>query len=395
MAMKILTFSTLYPNAQFPSHGIFVEARLRHLLSNFNEITTQVVAPVPWFPFSGHRFGRYGKMAQIARLEDRNGIRVHHPRYVLFPKIGMATAPKFLAKASLSVLKNIISNGFDFDIIDAHYYYPDGVAATMLGKQLGKPVVITARGSDINFIPKFSKPRKMILHAARDAAASITVCEALKTEMTKLGADSSKIYPLRNGVDLQLFQPIDRQKARIQFGWTEKTLLSVGHLIERKGHDLVINAMRNLPEFRLVVIGNGEEDFKLRQIASAAGVQNRVDFLPSIKQNDLRTYYGAADALILASSREGWANVLLEAMACGTPVVATNIWGTPEVVKGRDAGVLVPVRSAEGIAAGVRALFADYPDHRATRRYAEGFGWRQTSEGQNALFQSVLAKRFT
>lgn len=391
--MKILTFSTLYPNTQFPSHGIFVETRLRHLLANFKEVSTQVVAPVPWFPFSGPRFGRYGKLARIPRSEVRHDIEILHPRYVQLPKIGMNSSPYFLAKASLPVLKNVIESGFDFDIIDAHYYYPDGIAATIMGKQLGKPVVITARGTDINLIPQFSKPRKMILQSASDAAASITVCEALKAELARLGADANKIFSLRNGVDLELFQPVNREKARIQLGWTAKTLLSVGHLIERKGHHLVIQAMRELPEFRLVVIGSGEEAENLKRLAGAIGVHERVDFLPSIKQTELRSYYGAADALVLASSREGWANVLLEAMACGTPVVATNIWGTPEVVRNPNAGVLVPARTSEAIATGVKTLFENYPDHGATRRYAEGFNWYETSQGQMKLFRSVISGR--
>lgn len=389
--MKILTFSTLYPNTEFPSHGIFVETRLRHLLANFIDVSTQVVAPIPWFPFPGQRFGRYGKLARIQRSEIRNDIQVLHPRYLNLPKIGMTLAPHLLAKASLPVLQNVIAGGFDFDIIDAHYYYPDGVAATFLGQYLRKPVVITARGTDINLIPQYSAPRKMILKSAHNAAASITVCEALKSEMTRLGAESSKIFPLRNGVDLQLFRPIDRDQARMRLGWAAKTLLSVGHLVERKGHHLVINAMRDLPDFRLIIIGSGEEQENLQRLAHVTGVHDRVDFLPSIKQTELHTYYGAADALVLASSREGWANVLLEAMACGTPVVATNIWGTPEVVRSREAGVLIPARTAEAIAAGVKSLFANYPDHDCTRRYAEGFNWRETSEGQMALFHSVLA----
>ena len=318
--MKILTFSTLYPNAPFPSHGVFVESRLRHLLANCNDVSTQVVAPVPWFPFSGHRFGRYGKLAQVAHSEVRHGIQVLHPRYIHLPKIGMTLAPRFLAAASLPVLKSLIASGFDFDLIDAHYYYPDGVAAAALGKQLGKPVVITARGSDIHLITQYAKPREMILQSARDAAASITVCEALKSEMTRLGAEPTKIFPLRNGVDLHLFQPIDRDKVRTQLGWTAKTLLSVGRLTENKGHHLVINAMRDLPDFRLVIIGSGEDEDNLHRLVDATRVHDRVEFVPSIKQTELPKYYGAVDALVLASAREGWANVLLEAMACGTPV---------------------------------------------------------------------------
>jgi teichuronic acid biosynthesis glycosyltransferase TuaC len=388
--MKILTFSTLYPNDQFPSHGIFVETRLRHLLKNFDGVSTRVVAPVPWFPSANPRFGRYARLAQISQAEIRHGIDITHPRYLQIPKFGMNSAPRFLARASLPVLKKLISDGFDFDIIDAHYYYPDGVAAVILGRQLGKPVVITARGTDINLIPKFPKPRAKILEAARQAAASITVCEALKTELERLGAEASKIVALRNGVDLELFHPIDRAQARLRLGWTQKTLLSVGHLIERKGHHLVIEAMRELPDYRLAVIGSGEEEAALHELSKSMNVSERVDFIPSIKQSELKTYYGAADGLVLASSREGWANVLLEAMACGTPVVATSIWGTPEVVKSREAGILIPERTAAAIAKGVEDLFADYPDHSATRRYAESFNWRETSARQMALFESVL-----
>ncbi len=369
-----------------------METRLRHLLANYPEVENLTVAPVPWFPFSNPRFGRYARSAQVPRTEVLNNIRVLHPRYTLLPKIGMTTAPYLLARAMAPILKKIIADGFDFDLIDAHYYYPDGVAATILGKQFNKPVVITARGTDINLIPQYDAPRKMILKAAAEAAASITVCEALKTELTRLGADASKIHALRNGVDLELFHPIDRQQVRASFGWTGKTLLSVGHLIERKGHHLAIEAMRELRDYRLIVVGSGEESDNLHKLAKDVSVADRVTFVPSVKQAELRNYYGAADALILASSREGWANVLLEAMACGTPVVATSIWGTPEVVTSPEAGVLVPERTANSIIAGVNALFANYPDHQATRRYAERFNWRETSDRQMELFRFVLNK---
>ena len=369
---------------------MFVETRLRHLLANYPEVENLTVAPVPWFPFCRARFGQYARYAKVPREETRNNIRVLHPRYALLPKIGMTTAPYLLARAMAPVFKKIIADGFDFDLIDAHYYYPDGVAATILGKQFNKPVVITARGTDINLIPQYDAPRKMILKAAADAAASITVCEALKTELVRLGADANKIHALRNGVDLTLFQPVDRQQVRARFGWTGKTLLSVGHLIERKGHHLAIEAMRELQDYRLVVVGSGEENNNLHKLANDIGVADIVEFVPSINQTELRNYYGAADALILASSREGWANVLLESMACGTPVVATSIWGTPEVVTSPDAGILIPERTANSVAAGVKTLFANYPDHQATRRYAERFNWKDTSDRQMELFRTVL-----
>ena len=211
-----------------------------------------------------------------------------------------------------------------------------------------------------------------------------------KSELTRLGADANKIHVLRNGVDLELFHPVDRQQVRTRFGWSGKVLLSVGNLVELKGHHIAIDALRALRDYRLVIVGNGEEKDNLHKLAKHVGVADRVSFVPSLSQAELRDYYGAADALILASSREGWPNVLLEAMACGTPIVATRIGGIPEVVTAPEAGLLVTERTVNSIAAGVNALFASYPNRQATRRYAECFDWRETSDRQMALFRSVL-----
>lgn len=388
--IRTLLFSTLYPNGVRPSHGIFVETRLRHLLAS-GEVDTRVVAPVPWFPFRHPRFGEYAKHAAVPRQEERNGIRVEHPRYLLLPKIGMNSAPASLARAGLAAARQLIAQGFDFDLIDAHYFYPDGVAATMIGKALNKPVVITARGTDINLIPQYDQPRRMILQAAADCAAMITVCAALKDALVDLGAQADKITALRNGVDLELFKPEDQPHARAAFGMNETfAIASVGHLIERKGHHLVIEALAQIPAAELYLAGGGAEETRLRALAAQLGVISRVHFLGAMPQARLRTLYSAVDCLVLASSREGWANVLLEAMACGTPVVATNVWGTPEVVAAPEAGVLMDERSAGGIVRGVARLRAALPARSATRAYAEQFGWQPTTAGQLALFRRVL-----
>lgn len=389
--MKILTFSTLFPNAERPNHGIFVETRLRHLVAG-GKVESRVVAPVPWFPFRHRRFGQYASFARVPMEETRHGIKVTHPRYPLLPKVGMTLAPFMLASAVKPAIQRIIDEGYDFDLIDAHYFYPDGVAAVMLGKYFNKPVVITARGTDINLIPRYRLPRKMILWAAQRAQGMITVCNALRDEMVTLGGDAGRITPLRNGVDLQIFQPVDRDAMRKAFGLKQFTLLSAGHLVPVKGHDLVITALSMLDDVRLLIAGNGPERKKLEDLAQRLNVANRVTFLGALPQAELKNYYGAADALVLASSREGWANVLLESMACGTPVVASNVWGTPEVVASADAGVLMPERTAEGVAQAIRTLRAQYPDREATRRYAERFSWDDTTAGQVELFQRILGK---
>jgi teichuronic acid biosynthesis glycosyltransferase TuaC len=389
--MKILTFSTLFPNAAKPHHGIFTETTLRHQLET-GQIAAKVVAPVPWFPFSGEVFGGYSVLARAPKTETRIGVDVHHPRFAVLPKIGMHLAPMSLACAAKGVIGRLLDEGYDFDVIDAHYFYPDGVAAALLGKYFNKPVVISALGTDINLILRYPIPRRMILWAAAQAAEVITVCEALRTEMIRCGADGRRITTLRNGVDLQLFKPVSRDETRRALGLDGFTLLSVGYLDPRKGHHLVIQALPQLAGVRLMIAGSGPERGRLEVLARALGVAERVTFLGPLTQDVLRQYYGAADALVLASSREGWANVLLEAMACGTPVVASNVWGTPEVVRAPAAGVLMDTLTAQGVADGVRRLRANYPDHAATRAYAQDFGWDETTRGQIRLFHNAAMR---
>ncbi len=391
--MDILTVTSLYPNAEMPAHGVFVENRLRHLMAA-GGIRLRVVAPVPWFPFGSPRFGAYGRYARVPRREVRHGIDVAHPRYVVLPRIGMILAPALMYACLRRHVGRLLARGASFDLIDAHYFYPDGVAAALLGRATGRPVVITGRGTDLNLFPRYALPRRMIRWAARRAAGLVTVSAALKGALVELGIAADKVKVLRNGVDLDIFRPpADRAAFRQSLGLPRPTLLSVGHLIERKGHDLVIRALEELTDFDLVIVGTGPERGRLEALARAIGVAGRVRFAGAVDHAGLAVFYGAADALVLASSREGWANVLLEAMACGTPVVASAIWGTPEVVAAPEAGVLMDVRSPAGVAEGVRRLMSALPDRAATRRYAEGFAWDATTRGQLELFGRILAAR--
>ena len=378
--MKILTFTTLYPNRVTPSHGIFVEHRLKHLITT-GDIEARVVAPVPWFPSTNPRFGRYADFARVPFRENRNGVEIIHPRYPVLPKIGMTIAPTLMATWVIRCLKSILKEGFEFDLIDAHFLFPDGVAAVLAGRLLGKPVVLTARGTDVHTYPRYVLVRRMILWAIQNAQAVVTVCEALRQELLKLGVGEERVSTLRNGVDLDLFQPGDRQEARRRLRFDRTTLLCVGSLREVKGQSLLIRALDELPDTDLVLVGDGEEKSNLQTLASSRGVLSRVRFIPAIDQHLLPDYYCAADALVLASSREGWPNVLLESMARGTPVVATATWGIPEVVTERAAGVLFSERSPHSLAMAVTELFEDYPTAQETRKYAERFDWSQTSLG--------------
>jgi len=386
--LRILTVSTLYPNAKRPAHGIFVENRLRHLVAG-GRVESLVVAPVPWFPFNRPRFGQFSELNRIPAAEMRHGIPVHHPRYPVIPKIGMSIAPTLLYLAMRPFVPELIAKHGDIDLIDAHYFYPDGVAAVMLAKQLGKPVVITARGTDINLIPRYALPRRQIQWAARNTNGMIAVCQALKTEMVALGIEDRRIRVLSNGVDLEQFQPRPRDEVRRKLSIDGPTLLSVGHLIERKGHDLAIRSLAQLPDVTLMIAGAGPERGALESLAREIGVAERVRFCGLVSQADLPDLYSAADALVLASSREGWANVLLEAMACGTPVIASDVWGNPEVVADPAAGLLVQ-RTPDSIAEGVKRLLLAPPSREDTRHYAERFSWEATTAGQVEVFLAAI-----
>ena len=391
--IRLLTFSTLYPSSARPGHGIFVETRLRELLAS-GQVDARVVAPVPWFFSTNARYGEYAKMAQTPEREVHNGIDTLHPRYLLPPKVGMTIAPFLLALGALPAIKQLRAEGFDFDVIDAHYYYPDGVAAALIGHFFRKPFTVTARGTDLNLIPQFFLPRKMMQWSARRAAASIGVCSALVDVLRTWGIAQESLHVMRNGVDLDRFRPVPQDVVRAELGVSGfPILLSVGYLIERKGHHVALDALARLlpthPSARLIIIGSGTERDSLVAQSFRLGLQSNVTFAGALPNAELFRWYSAADIMLLASSREGWANVLLESMACGTPVVATRIWGTPEVVSNSTAGLLVERRDGAAFADAIRLLLAKMPDRALVRAYAENFSWQGTTDAQLALFGSI------
>jgi glycosyltransferase involved in cell wall biosynthesis len=389
--VKVLTFTSLFPNAAQPRHGIFVENRLRHLVAT-GQVEVRVVAPIPWVPPLVSRSRRYRSLAAAPRVEQRNGLTIDHPRYPVVPKIGMTIAPFLMFGWVVGAVKRAIAEGFDFDLIDAHYLYPDGVAAALLGRRFRRPFVITARGSDVNVIARFALPRRMIVQSASRAAAVITVSRSLKDSVLALGVPGEHVRVLRNGVDLAMFAVGDRAADRRRLAVSGPTLISVGNLLEAKGHDLVIRTVADLPGVSLLIVGEGPDRPAFEALARDLHVTDRVRFLGERPHAELAPLYRAADILVLASAREGWPNVLLESMACGTPVVATDVGGVVEIVTAPEAGTVVHDRSARSIADAVKTMLASSPDRTTTRAYAERFGWDETSRGQLELFQEIVAR---
>ncbi|MEL7448566.1 MAG: glycosyltransferase family 4 protein [Pseudomonadota bacterium] len=383
--MRVLVFSSLYPNTAQPRHGIFIEQRVRRL--HEAGLAVSVVAPVPWFPSTHPRFGSYATLAAVPRRDQRHAIDVLYPRYPVVPKVGMTIAPALMAAATLPMLRRLVATA-DYDLMDAHYFYPDGVAAVWLARRLGLPVAVTARGSDINVIGNYRLPRRMLRWAARKADSVITVSDALRVRFGELGADASEISVLTNGVDLELFRPED------DGGAVEvDTLLSVGNLTENKGHHLVIDALALLPHKQLIVVGDGPMRGELTRQVDARGLSDRVQFRGVMPQEALRQLYAQAGTLVLASASEGMPNVVLESLACGTPVVATPVGGVPEVMTAPEAGVLLKTRSATAIAEAVERLDRRRPATAEVRAFAERFGWVSTTQQQIALYTDVARRK--
>lgn len=375
--INVLTITSLYPNSEQTRHGVFVEERLRHLAAT-GRFNVQVVAPVPWFPFRSGAFGLYGRYARVPPSEERLGRVISHPRYVTIPKVGMTVAPYLYAAGIGPAVRRICASLRGPVVLDGHFLYPDGVATALLARRLCLPYILTARGQDVTLFPRYAIPGKLILWACHGASRVVTVSEALRSVLLGLGVAADKVVTLRNGVDLDKFRPGDRAVARQQVGFHRRTLLAVGHLIERKDHELIIRALPLVPDVDLVIVGEGPLRNRLLVVARELGVDARVRILPNVLQDQLTAYYTAADLSVLTSRHEGMPNVVLESLACGTPVVATIVEGVPELLDHPVAGCLVAERSAQALAGAINQLLAAPPDRAATRQHAAGLGWDPT-----------------
>ncbi|WP_319633620.1 glycosyltransferase family 4 protein [Pelagibius marinus] len=389
--LRILTFTTLYPNTERPQYSVFVENRLRQLVAS-GEVSARVLAPVPYFPFRSRRFGTYASFARTPLHEARFGLEIDHPRYLAIPKVGMSMAPYLLYDCARRALGRLQKEGRRFDLIDAHYLYPDGVAAVMLGRTAGLPVTVTARGTDVNLLPDFFLPRRLIRQAARRADGVIAVSSALAERLARLGVDRSRITVLRNGIDPTVFRPRTPYRRAGQPP-PRPLVVSVGNLVPLKGHDLAISALAEIPGLTLWIVGTGPERGRLELLARDLTVADRVSFLGSVPHKRMPEVYSAADLLLLASEREGWPNVLLEAMACGTRVVTTRVSDVAEIVNSPIAGICLSERRADCLARAIRRLLAAPVPCAQTRAHALNFTWDATTAGQIALFREILNRR--
>ncbi|WP_138380263.1 glycosyltransferase [Luteithermobacter gelatinilyticus] len=383
--MKLLTFTSLYPNSLQPRHGIFVRTRMSWL-DRIGDVERKVIAPVPWFPFMNLLHGsRFRTLNQIPRHEDQDGIDVLHPRYLTLPGTNLVNVADSMARAARPMIEALYTDDQLFDILDGQYLYPDGVAAARLARHFNRPLVLTARGSDVNYWMQQPRPRAAILEALEAAAAVICVSQSLKQTLLSHGLTDTKLTVVPNGVDQTLFhsrQPSPPQ----QPGY----LLCVGNLVPLKGQDLILEALTMVPDWRLVLIGQGPDRKKLRRLVRELGLEKRVVFIEHVHQSDLARYYAHAAATILMSVMEGMPNVMLESLACGTPVIATAVGGIPEVITPEN-GILLKDRNSATLAQAIQELKLRQWDRKHIEMEMAAYDWSHVARRQYDLYRQVLA----
>jgi len=390
--MKVLVLSSLYPNNIWTHHGVFVKEQMTHF-SKLEYCEVTVVAPVPYFP--PIKINRRWLYSQVLKKERIEGLEVHHPRYVIIPKVSIALQGVMMFLALYPSIRRI-QEEFDFDLIDSHYVYPDGFAAVLLGHALGKPVVVSALGTDINLYREFWLIRKLLRQTLEKADGVIAVSSALKEAMIRMEIPAEKISVVPNGVDVEKFYPIPRPEARSRLSLPNKRiLLSVGGLVPGKGFDLLFGALQLLvgsqrrQDLYLVIAGEGYFRKDLEKLISDFRLDQYVRLVGDVAHADLLAYYSAADLFCLASSQEGWPNVIMESLACGTPVVATAVGGIPEILSSEALGIVVRRDEAELAQAIAQAL--ERPWCRQTIvQYAQRNTWHQVAKSKHAVFDSVL-----
>ena len=395
----IVVFSSLFPNSFQPMSGLFIRERMFRV---GQQLPMSVVAPVPWFPFQSLiRRVRPDFRPEAPGDEVQKGVDVFHPRYLSIPGAFKSLDGTLMALCCLPQLMKLKRQG-RLDILDAHFAYPDGYAATWLGRWLKRPVTITLRGTETRHLAS-AKLKPLVLAALSRASRVFSVSDSLRQAAISHGAEPSKIQVVGNGVDISKFSPVDRQGARAKLGLmaNAKVIVTVGGLVERKGFHRVIAALpeilKKFPDTVYLIIGGasaeGDWTSKLQQLVADNGLGNAVKFLGLMAPEELSVPLSAADIFVLSTRNEGWANVLLEAMACGLPVVATDVGGNSEVVCRPELGKIVPFDDHRALVDAIAQSLSQAWDQAAIRAYAQANTWDSRVATLTEEFRGLARQR--
>ncbi len=389
--LRVLTLASLFPDQTRPTFGPFVERQTLGLAAH-PVVEVRVVSPVgvpPW-PLSLHP--RYRALAALPLVEQWKGTTVYRPRFIHIPGTSGRFDASAMARAVTPLLRRIRAE-FAFDVIDAEFFFPDGPAAVQLGEMFCVPVSIKARGADIQFWGVEPATRGQVLDAAYRADGLLAVASALKGDMVALGMEADKIRVHYTGVDLSLFKAGERAEAKAELGISGPLVLSVGALIPRKRQALTMEAVATLDGVSLALIGKGEDAETLGTLAAKLGISDRVKILGALPHAEIARWLAAADVMCLPSKSEGLANAWVEALACGTPVVTTDVGGARELMDRADAGHIV-APEVETLAAAMDDLISYPRDPLAVRAVAERFTWEANTAALYAHLNGLVG-RFT
>ncbi len=393
---RIVVLSSLFPSSVRKHAGLFVRERMFRVAS-FAEIT--VVSPVPWFPLQSLiRWFKPNYRPMPAKQEVMNGITVYYPRFLSIPGLFRHWDGKMMAKAAQKVIAKL-DKSQGVDIIDSHFTYPDGYAATQIGRALNKKVTVTLRGTELPHSQDAQK-RALMLETWANADHMICVADSLKQLAVSLGADAAKFTVVGNGIDTEKFSPIPQEQAREALGIDAdaKVMITVGGLVKRKGFHRVIECMpellRSYPKLVYLVVGGasaeGNMEAELKQQVSELGLEQQVRFMGPLAPDQLSTPLSTADLFVLSTANEGWANVILEAMACGAPVVATDVGGNAEVVNSDTVGTIVPFGDSQALCAALNDGLSKDWDRQAIIAYAQANHWNTRMDKLNQIYRSLF-----
>jgi len=348
--MRVLVVTKIFPNAKEPLSSPFNRQQFSALAKHAE---VEVLATLPWFP-GAKLFGKWsnaGRLSDVPAREQIGPLDVSHPRYVYLPRSGYALdGLLYAASVAPAVFKRRRA-----DVILASWAYPDGVAGVLLGKALGIPVVVKVHGSDIDVISTLPGPRTNLKLILPRADRVVGVSKPLCAKVEALGVPADRIELVRNGVDDEIFHPRPRDEARAALGHGEdkrRWVVYVGRLDPAKGVLELAEALRSLaaavPDVAVVFVGQGPARDALND--KTRGLENRVIFPGARPHHEVSQWMSAADVVCLPSHHEGSPNVVLEALACGRPVVATEVGGIPEIFAEGAAGRMVPVNDPKALA---------------------------------------------
>lgn len=388
--LRVLTLSTLFPNAAQPTLGVFVERQTLGLAAR-EDVELEVVSPIGLPPWPLSRHPHYRARADLPAREEWRGLTVHRPHFRIWPGLGHGGTARAMAAATLPLLRDIRTR-FAFDLIDAEFFWPDGPAAMLLAQALDMPFSIKARGADIHHWGRQGATAAQVLKAGMRADGLLAVSEALRRDMVALGMPAAKIVVHHTGIDKDKFAPIDRVAAKTELGLAGPLIVTAGALIPRKNQLLSIEIAARIPDATLILVGEGPDRPALEAAIAARGLGGRVHLLGNRPHDEIARLLAAADVMLLASRSEGLANVWVEALACGTPIVIADIGGAREVLDRPEAGRIV-APEPEAMVGAVRAILADPPAPEAVRRATERFSWERNSEALFAHLSRLSAER--